>query len=196
TPIATAPSTMDFTVNIYDGSNNVAGSTSVTVHPYPAAPVVTLQGNMLVSSYETGNQWFDDNGMVPGATAKTFIPGTEGNYYATHTSEYNCESEASNVIHYVPVGIGNAAATDDLKVYPNPFSGQLNITYTLTKSSPVQITVWNNLGQLVGRVADEALQTAGRYDVRFDGSTQEPGIYFVRFNTGNNSSVFRVVLSK
>lgn len=196
TPIATPPTTTDFTVNIYDGSSTVVGSTSVTVHPYPVAPVITLVGNELVSNYNEGNQWFDDNGMIPGATAKTYVPSTEGNYYATVTSEFNCESESSNVIHYTPVGIGNATATDDMKVYPNPFSSQLNMSYTLSKPSPVQITVWNNLGQLVASVVNEAMQASGRHDVRFNGVSLDPGVYFVRFNTGSNSSVFRVVMSK
>ncbi|OFY13146.1 MAG: hypothetical protein A2X11_05055 [Bacteroidetes bacterium GWE2_42_24] len=196
TPIATAPSTTEFSVNIYDGSNNVTGTTTVTIHEYPVAPVVTIEGNALVSSYALGNQWFNDNGMIPGATAQSYVPSEEGNYYATVTSEFNCESESSNVVHYKPVGIGDPETSDDMMVYPNPFNNQLNMSYTLTKQSPVQITVWNHLGQLVATVANETMQSAGRHDIVFNGSSIEPGIYFIRFNTGSNSAVYRVVMTK
>lgn len=196
TPIATAPSTMDFTVNIFDGNNNVVGSTDVTVHPFPGAPVVTLENNALVSSYDMGNQWFDDNGLIPGATAKIYVPSQAGNYYVTATSEFNCESEPSNVIQYVPVGIGHVTVADNMKVYPNPFSNILNMSYTLSKPSPVQITVWNGVGQLVANVASVSMQAAGQHEASLDGSAFEPGVYFVRFNTGVSSAVYRVVMSK
>lgn len=195
-PIATAPSTTEFSVNIYDGSSNIIGSTSVTVHEFPIAPVVTLEGNALISSYSQGNQWFNDNGMIPGASAQSYIPSEEGNYYATVTSEFNCESESSNVVHYVPVGIGEPGTSDDMIVYPNPFNNLLNMSYTLTKQSPVQVTVWNHLGQLVATVANEPMQSAGKHDIIFNGSSIEPGIYFIRFNTGSNSAVYRVVMTK
>ena len=42
---------------------------SLTVNPYPAAPSVTVEGtHTLVSSALNGNQWYDENGAIEGAT--------------------------------------------------------------------------------------------------------------------------------
>jgi hypothetical protein len=68
---------------------------NLTVNLYPAAPSVTVEGtHTLVSSALNGNQWYDENGAIEGATEASFTPDATGTYYVT-TGNETCESNAS-----------------------------------------------------------------------------------------------------
>ncbi|MDR0232853.1 MAG: T9SS type A sorting domain-containing protein [Dysgonamonadaceae bacterium] len=69
---------------------------TLTVHPVPATPLVTITGtHTLVSSSTAGNQWYDENGPVEGANAQSFTPEESGIYYVTVSNEF-CESAPSD----------------------------------------------------------------------------------------------------
>jgi len=69
---------------------------TLTVYPVPEVPLVTITGtHTLVSSADTGNQWYDENGPVEGANAQSFTPDKNGIYYVTVSNEF-CESEPSD----------------------------------------------------------------------------------------------------
>jgi hypothetical protein len=73
---------------------------NLTVNPYPSTPVVSVEGtHTLVSSALNGNQWYDENGPVEGATEPAFTPLVTGWYYVTTSSE-TCES-APSTTYYV-----------------------------------------------------------------------------------------------
>jgi photosystem II stability/assembly factor-like uncharacterized protein len=65
-------------------SNNVIVFTHAVT---PATPVITLNGNTLESDASAGNQWYDENGPIAGATDAEFIPTYSGNFYTIVTIE-------------------------------------------------------------------------------------------------------------
>ena len=67
--------------------------------------------------------------------------------------------------------------------YPNPFNPSTTVTYTLDRSGPVQLTVYDLTGRLVSVLAD-GVQPAGRYAVRFDANDLSAGTYIYRFTAG------------
>ncbi|HEX9079486.1 MAG TPA: carboxypeptidase regulatory-like domain-containing protein, partial [Desulfuromonadaceae bacterium] len=79
--------------------------------------------------------------------------------------------------------------------YPNPFNPATVIRYTLASPSKVTLTVYNLLGQEVGSLIN-AVQPAGAYQVRFDGTALASGIYFYRLSAGSFLEVKRMVLMK
>ncbi|MBW8048926.1 MAG: T9SS type A sorting domain-containing protein [Cytophagales bacterium] len=66
----------------------------------------------------------------------------------------------------------------DFIVYPNPYTGQTQIAYTLTERANVTLEVLNVLGKKVKTVVDK-VQNAGKYQYRFGGS-----------ETGSSSGIF------
>ena len=76
---------------------------NVIVRPHPVTPVITIADTSLVSSNLTGNQWYDINGMITGATNRTYTPTKPGPYYVITTAN-GCSSDTSNkyVINYPP----------------------------------------------------------------------------------------------
>jgi len=68
--------------------------------------------------------------------------------------------------------------------YPNPFNPATTIRYGLPRSSMVNLTIFNALGQQVRQLVSEE-QAAGFHEVRFDGSGLSSGVYFYRIRAGS-----------
>lgn len=68
----------------------------------------------------------------------------------------------------------------DAVVYPNPFNYEANFAYTLPESGKVQLVVYNQLGQAVVTLVNEA-QIAGQHTVQLDNSMLTgAGTYYYR----------------
>ena len=64
--------------------------------------------------------------------------------------------------------------------YPNPFNPSTTITLTLPHASNVTLTVFNILGQEVGRPLDHAQLDEGETEVVFDARSLASGVYLYR----------------
>jgi hypothetical protein len=84
--------------------------------------------------------------------------------------------------------------------YPNPFNPMTVIRYSLSRRSPVEITVFNVLGQEVTTLVDET-RPAGAYETTWDGTDRSgqrvsSGIYFYRVNAGDFRETRKMILLK
>ncbi len=111
------------------------------------------------------------------------------------------ESLKSNVVSLVLTGIlkSNNAKVPKLfslfQNYPNPFNPVTNIRYDLPVRSFVKLEVYNILGEKVA-VLISSEQSAGTYELGFDGSKLSSGIYFYRLTTGTFTSMMKMILMK
>ena len=78
---------------------------------------------------------------------------------------------------------------------PNPFNPVTTISYQLADKGLVSLKVYDLGGRLVGTLVN-AVQEAGQHSVSFDGSRLSSGMYFVRMQAGNFTSVRKMVLLK
>ena len=79
--------------------------------------------------------------------------------------------------------------------YPNPFNPVTTINYDLAATVPVQLLVYNTLGQQVANLVD-GTQPAGRYSVSFDGSRLASGLYFYSLQAGEFNDLQKMLLVK
>ncbi|UZO80160.1 lytic polysaccharide monooxygenase [Aquimarina sp. ERC-38] len=80
--------------------------------------------------------------------------------------------------------------------YPNPFTSKSTIKYSLQKKSPVNITVYNILGQKVKTLINTE-KGAGEHEIVFNADDKnEAGVYFYVFRTGDYSETRRMVIRK
>lgn len=79
--------------------------------------------------------------------------------------------------------------------YPNPFNPTTKITFTLPKDSKVNLSVYNILGERVVELVNEE-KKPGYYEYDFDGSRLASGMYIYRLQTGEFSSVKKMLLLK
>ncbi|RKX19893.1 MAG: hypothetical protein DRP35_06955 [Candidatus Zixiibacteriota bacterium] len=84
--------------------------------------------------------------------------------------------------------------------YPNPFNSETSIKFEIPKSTYVNLSIYNILGQKVVTLVDEILKI-GSYSINWQSSNnsgfQVPsGIYFYKIRTDYNQSVKKMVLIK
>ncbi|MCR9067040.1 MAG: T9SS type A sorting domain-containing protein, partial [Cytophagales bacterium] len=81
----------------------------------------------------------------------------------------------------------------DVKVFPNPFSNEFTVGYTLDENSDVSLEVINLLGQQVESVFDNVNQGAGEYNIGVNSSKLTEGIYLVKLTVNGESMTTKVV---
>lgn len=77
--------------------------------------------------------------------------------------------------------------------YPNPFNPSTTISFTISKSSYVRLTVYDALGREVKILVDGEL-FPGAHTVEFDGSAQASGVYFYRLQADGFSLTKKMLL--
>lgn len=86
-----------------------------------------------------------------------------------------------------------SASVADFNVYPNPFSTQLNIAYTLDNAANVRITLYNVNGQLV-RTLYHGQDEAGAYARNFSGAVSSlPEGQYIVIVGANGQTISRMV---
>jgi hypothetical protein len=94
-----------------------------------------------------------------------------------------------------PTGISEKNSPNNkLSLFPNPASNVINIAYSLTKEMPVNLEVFNMLGEKVRTIAIEK-QSAGKHDYSINVESLQNGVYYVKLGVENNSSVIKFNVS-
>ncbi|MEI7811356.1 MAG: T9SS type A sorting domain-containing protein, partial [Ignavibacteria bacterium] len=92
----------------------------------------------------------------------------------------------------------NSASVSSYSVsqnYPNPFNPTTNIKYSIAKSGIVSLKIFDVIGKEVAVLVNQ-YQTAGTYHVQFDASHLSSGIYFYKLQSGDFTSVNKMMLIK
>jgi hypothetical protein len=99
-----------------------------------------------------------------------------------------------------PTGLGDPQASliDGFVLnqnYPNPFNPVTVIEYSIPKSSELEISVYNLLGQRV-QILFSGKQEAGSHKVEFDGTELPSGIYLYQIKSDNFMAYKKCILLK
>lgn len=195
-PVASPEQTTTYTVTVSDGAGSISQQTTLTVHPIPSTPVISQNGNTLTSSSATGNQWYDSDGAINGATGQTYECTWDDSYHVVVTSQFGCESEPSNTIYVVITGIEEVDGNNSLSVYPNPFTDNTKIDFYLENGSNYKITLCNALGQEV-KILSEGISTeTGKKSIRLITSDLEQGVYFCKLVSDDRLIIRKMIHSK
>ncbi len=89
----------------------------------------------------------------------------------------------------------NPTKFDLMQNYPNPFNPTTKISYTLSETSQVELTVFNSLGQSVATLFN-GVQTSGNYSIDFNGKNLATGVYFYRLKVNEKIFVKKMMLLK
>jgi len=103
--------------------------------------------------------------------------------------QYGVENEdAFLIMPKVYVQGNNSEAGFEFTGYPNPFSGNAILTYTLPENGNVNIRVYNAIGDLVKELINEP-QTNGKHSVEFFAETLPAGMYTFKLDfTGRDTA--------
>jgi hypothetical protein len=194
TPTITGLCAGNHTVTVTDNVGCKAVKIVTITEPVPVKPVVTKTGDTLTSTPAVTYQWYRNGIIIGGATNQKYVVTQNGKYIVTVTDNNGCTG-SSDTINVVNVGISAAMpGTVTLEFYPNPFSDQAALHYTLPSSSFVTIELYNLLGERVAVISDKT-ENAGdhRVEIGTISGLQNQGIYFLKFRVGNYEKTIRII---
>ena len=79
--------------------------------------------------------------------------------------------------------------------YPNPFSSQTEISFSLPESEYASLKIYNTLGQCVATPVNGQL-FAGRHSVSWDANALPSGVYFYQLQTPFHSFMKEMMIEK
>ena len=184
----TFPITSNTTVTwTYDDGN---GNTSTQLQDVIITPIengITQVDGITLSADASGYnyQWVDcNNGNTPisGATSQTFVATNNGNF-AVEVDNGTC-TVTSTCMMINQVGISELVNTNHVEVYPNPTSGTIHITSSV---SFTKVEVLNAQGQ---GIETNQLSETNEYSLTLPA---ESGVYFVKVYFKESIVVERIV---
>jgi hypothetical protein len=138
------------TYSVQTTSNGITTSSDssivVNVITIPT-PVITKEpGNILLSAASTGNQWYLNENLIPGAVNQTYQPATGGSYTVRNTSN-GCTSDFSVPYNFTLTGLINLGNGQYINLYPNPIKDQLNVDWNINGMPLLNIQITDLQGK-------------------------------------------------
>ena len=153
------------------------------------ATVSVFSGVVFANQPGATYQWLDcDAGYapIPGETDQDFLPAVDGNYACSVTIG-QCSDTSACVFVESSNGAGLKDQPDtDIKVYPNPVSGQLVITNASTSFMSVRIFNTSGSELFFGQN-----QNTGKMEI--DMSDFAKGMYYIKISTETGEYIRKVV---
>ena len=178
------------TVTNAQGCTGYSDTILVAVIPAPPKPVITRNGDVLLSPPAAGYQWLRNELPISGARSQFYVAATTGSYRVRVTNAEGCSALSDPFDVSVLDAGGVPAVVRSFDVYPDPTHGTVTIDLRLERSCPVTVIVRNALGQEVSRI--ESGQPVRDFHRRFEvGSV--PGAYFLQVSAGDESWMRRIL---
>ena len=144
-------STQTYTVTVTNANGcSASDTTTVTVKPIPPTPVISTDDDSLLSNATNGNQWYNSNGVITGATDPYYIFTASADFYVISTID-GCSSGPSNDIHITITDISSPQGNDEsinAVVYPNPATEQITIEMS-NSNMQYQSELYDGAGKLL-----------------------------------------------
>ena len=173
------------TYTVYVTSNGITTSSdtgiAVTVTSV-STPVISKDNNNLISTAATGNQWYFNEAIIPGATAQTYQSKQSGSYSVRNTLN-DCTSDFSLPYTFALTGTINLGNGEYINLYPNPVKDKLYINWNITGMPSLDVQVSDFQGKPV--LLNKNIHTPALINL----SSLPQGIYFIKiFNIQLNIS--------
>ena len=128
------------------GDNGCAINFYHTFYPFPPVPEITVNGNTLTSGAASGNQWYLNGNIIPGADQQSYVAVQSGLYHVIVTDGNGC-STTSDTVNIIVTTISGNNTDRDIKVFPNPFDNTFNIV--TGKNNEVQVEIYDIVGKKI-----------------------------------------------
>lgn len=147
---------------------------------------VNEESHTLVSSYESGNQWYYNGAIIQGATGKS-LGATETGLYEVEVTINGCISRASREM----IVLGNEGdITNGISFYPNPVVNDI-MYIELPGTLPAKATVTSSSGQPIGEIDFIYTKTHAKGEFNFAGHAV--GLYIISLIQGNTIVHYKIV---
>lgn len=187
----------NYTVTVTNNAacESVSAPTEVVVNPLPARPGITRTGDTLkaVSNQAESFQWFRNGVMIPGAVDRNLVVSLPGTYRVEIADNNTCSSK-SDGFDVILTGVDEdvvAGHGAELRVFPNPTTGQFTVATVMAEAGSVKIELVNTIGETVMTVNE--FSNGGSFSASVDMGTLATGVYNVVVTTNNERWTVRLV---
>ena len=154
--------------------------------------VAVGQGGKIISSTNGGNNWIVH---VTGSSVELWSVdfGSDTVGYAIGS---NIVMKSSNGgVTFISGSANNISGYLLSQNYPNPFNPKTIINFQLPKNNYVTLKIYDVMGREVETLVNERLQR-GTYEVTFDASSLNSGVYFYKLTTDGFTETKKLILIK
>ncbi len=150
--------------------------------------------------------WNADNTNIGNVTVMAIKQQTNPGVYYQRPLNYGCLYIATygrgifiDETYALPLGIdpanGNPVASKTLNVFPNPFEGQVTISYEISKTTNVNVVVYDLSGRQVSTF-NLGSQSKGEYQKTLNLNALPTGTYLIQLNTSGGTSYGKAIKVK
>lgn len=203
---------------IYEGQGYGQRTNSVNQTAAPGQPIGGIivkggrnpGGQMFVQTITSSNGTYTLSGLPDNAFGESYfvmvdIPGLDTNntYHkvitVTNSNYTNLDFvvDSAKVTPVNAVGVRNIQfAENKVVIYPNPTNQLINIKYTLTHSSTIQVELCDMLGKVVKQLMPSSYQHEGTYVKSWDMNEINNGMYFIKLTIDDKESSTKISVIK
>lgn len=155
--------------------------------------IITQNGTQLSSNFTSNNQWYLNGQAIAGATSQHYTPSQNGVYSVEVTAITGCSLKSAD---FNVTLIVNATAANEinLKTYPVPTNGELNVYFEVLQKNDVTLQISNLLGQVVFKETKN--NYTGIYVNKINLNSFANGVYILNVKVGNKGYSRKVSLVK
>jgi len=191
-PSVINPGTYSLTVTVI-GCTSVPSTVTVTSNTVaPAVPTVSQVGNVLTSSSASNNQWFFNGSIMPGETNQNVNVTQNGNYTVQVTDPTNSCVSTSTVYAFGSIGIVESNISVAVNGFPNPSTGQFELSLFFSEKSNVKLKIHNAIGQIVYN--EELYGATGLVNRTINLSNYGKGYYLISVITEKGLTTKKIII--
>ena len=181
----TQPGSYQVTVTDANGCQAVSNTLTVVVNSPPVVLVTVNHDTLTVNNAGT-QQWYLNNNLMPGDTAKMLVATQPGNYTVQVTDSNGCSATSS--IQKIVLGVNEIAGTG-IYLYPNPATNTCSLQLTGTGANySAQII------DITGRVVQPLFSHQQISTFNFSTAGLGTGVYFVHVSDDDgNVAIIKLV---
>jgi len=156
-------------------------------------PLITREGDTLISSVPYGNHWVLDGVELVDEINQILLNPKSGTYVVyvidLHTGCASHSDSLTIIINSVPEVLDKKIA---LSIYPNPNHGLFDLTIESVKSEEITMELLSLDGKKLAE--KKVLHNSGKQVVQFGKAHLASGVYNVRVHLGSKQIVRKVVV--
>ena len=114
------------------------------------------------------------------------------------TNSNGCKASTTDTVNVMLTGIESMASSiDGINIYPNPFSNEAHIDYTLANATHVRVELCDLTGRNIAVLADNQ-QTKGSYTISFNPAqySSVSGVYILKMTVGESVNTYKLIRLK
>ena len=164
-----------YVVAVNNGCLSAPEEVTLTIHALPVVSI-TQNGDTLFSSVSTGNQWYNSQGPIAGATDNYYVVTVEDDYFVVVTDAFGCSS-VSESLHVEPTDVAQNEWNNMIAIYPNPARNYTVVSLGKLNHATIQIV------NMDGRIISEINATNNKQTLTLKGIAS--GIYTIKIMAGD-----------